>query len=92
MGGAAFQSRIPDKLGHSFAGVCIGDSDDYARAHHSAKKSTDEHPQILREYINKEVSKGRVIGPLPNEISSLVHISPCGVISKSQLGKMEIDC
>ena len=41
------------------------------------------HPQVVEEYLSKECSAGRIVGPLPLQEFSFVQISPFGVIPKS---------
>ena len=65
----------------------------YDIPHKSAKKnmkSTMEQPQVLKEYIGKEVAAGRLLVPIPQETALTVHVSPCGVIPKSQVGKWSL--
>ena len=50
----------------------------YSRATHSALHnmlSAGEHPEVIREYLLKKCSDGRVLGPL-NPAHSIQH-SPC---------------
>ena len=55
-----------------------------ARNHPSAASN----PLVVREYIRKEVSAGRLVGPLPQELLPLVMISPIGLVPKAhQPGK-----
>ena len=66
---------------------------DYDIPHKSAKKnmkSTMEQPQVLKEYIGKEVAAGRLLGPIPKETALTVHVSPFGVIPESQVGKRRL--
>lgn len=44
--------------------------------------SATEHPEVVGEYIQSEVSKGRMIGPLPRRLEDLCHVSRIGVILK----------
>ena len=57
----------------------------------SAKKnmnSTKAHPQVVQEYLKKEVIEGRVAGPFRKELVPHVHTNRFGVIPKShQPGK-----
>ena len=52
----------------------------------SAKRnipSADEHPEIISDYIDKECSLGRILGPFsPNDIEPPVQVSRFGVIPK----------
>ena len=48
------------------------------------------HPQVVEEYLSKEWSAGRIVGPLPLQEFSFVQISPFGVIPKSTPGKWRL--
>ena len=66
---------------------------DYDIPHKLAKKnmmSTMEQPQVLKEYIGKEVAACRLLGPIPQQTALTVHVSPCGIIPKSQVGKWRL--
>lgn len=57
----------------------------YPRKCQSAKsnmKSAKENPQVIDEYLVKECSLGRIVGPLNPTILPGVHISRFGVIPK----------
>jgi len=60
----------------------------------SARKNMDsaqEHPAVVHEYLAKEISSGRVIGPFPPTAVPMVHISRFGVIPKGhQPGKWRL--
>ena len=45
-------------------------------------KSAKENPQVIDEYLVKECSLGRIVGPLNPTILPGVHISCFGVIPK----------
>lgn len=45
------------------------------------------HPEIVADYIQKEVSLGRVTSPFWGAIS---HVSPFGVIPKSSAGQWRL--
>ena len=44
--------------------------------------SARQHPQVLRDYLLHECSKGRVIGPLDNSLLPFLQINRFGVIPK----------
>ena len=46
-------------------------------------QSAREHPAVVDEYLNGEISAGRVVGPVPDAQTHLVRLSPFGVIPKS---------
>ena len=49
------------------------------------------HPEVVEEYLAKEVAAGRVAGPYPCTLVSHIHISRFGVIPKShQPGKWHL--
>ena len=48
------------------------------------------HPQVVEDYLSKECSAGRIVGPLPLQEFSFVQISPFGVIPKSTPGKWRL--
>ncbi|KAK3697527.1 hypothetical protein QZH41_007322 [Actinostola sp. cb2023] len=52
------------------------------------KKSADDHPTVIDEYLANEVALGRVAGPFAHPPIPQLHISSFGVISKNgQPGK-----
>ena len=65
-------------------GFCIGF--DYGK--HSCVPARDNlpsvvsHPKVVQEYLEKECSLGRMVGPLPNGSTPGLQISPFGVILK----------
>ena len=55
------------------------------------KKSADDHPTVIDEYLANEVSLGRVAGPFTHTPIPQLHISSFGVIPKnSQPGKWRL--
>lgn len=52
--------------------------------------STRERPEIVREYLGKECSERRVIGPLDPVQFPFVQVSRFGVIPKSSVGKWRL--
>ena len=52
--------------------------------------STQEHPEIIRDYLAKECSEGRVLGPFDPARFPQVHTSKFGVIPKSTPGKWRL--
>ena len=49
-----------------------------------------EHPAIVQEYIDKELSLGRLRGPFPRNVAPDVHVSPFGLIPKKATGKWRL--
>ena len=52
--------------------------------------SAQAHPEAVRKYLEEEIAKGRVIGPLNAESLPEVHVSPFGVIPKGSTGKWRL--
>jgi hypothetical protein len=52
--------------------------------------SAREHPEVIREYLTKECSEGRVLGPLDPDQFPYVHTSRFGVIPKGSAGKWRL--
>ena len=48
-------------------------------------RSALEHPQIVSEYLRKEVCEGCVAGPFSKSLVPIIHINHFGVIPKSHL-------
>ena len=49
--------------------------------------SASQNPEVVTRYIQKEVTLGRVIGPLEPVLAARAHISPFGVIPKGHTRK-----
>ena len=49
--------------------------------------SAEEKPQIVQEYLQKEVTEGRILGPFDPAKYPQIHTSHFGVIPKSTPGK-----
>ena len=45
-----------------------------------------EHPAIVQEYIDNELSLGRLWGPFSRNVAPNIHVSPFGLIPKRQQG------
>ena len=64
--------------------------------HHDCRKSLRnmssamDQPQVIRDYLAKECSEGRVLGPLDPLTLPQVHISRFGVIPKGDSGKWRL--
>ena len=52
--------------------------------------SASERPEVIREYLAKECSEGRVLGPLDPAQFPWVHTSRFGVIPKGSSGKWRL--
>ena len=53
-------------------------------------KSAKEHPQILDDYITKECTAGRLLGPLDPQMFPGVQVSRFGVIPKAEPGNWRL--
>ena len=91
-------SAHPDQ---EFAGyVCLGIREgfrigfDYRRARCKPgpgnMKSVREHGDVVERYIGVECEAGRLLGPLEQSRFPHVHVSPFGVIPKSEPGKWRL--
>jgi hypothetical protein len=81
-----FRKYVVDGIRHGFR---VGF--DYARAGptHSSRGnmiSSQEHPEVIQEYLAEECSEGRVLGPLDPAQFPQVHTSKFGVIPKAPQG------
>ena len=52
--------------------------------------SAMQHPEVIREYLAKECSEGRVLGPLDPTQFPYVHTSRFGAIPKGSTGKWRL--
>ena len=74
-------------------GFRVGFDYRHARALRSSRNnlpSVGEHPQVVNEYLAKECSEGRVLGPLDPGLFPQVHVSKFGVIPKGLTGKWRL--
>lgn len=53
-------------------------------------KSVDQHADIVDRYIHEEKGEGRLLGPFQRSAVPEIHISPFGVIPKSEPGKWRL--
>ena len=53
-------------------------------------RSAAEHGEVVQCYIEKELAKGRLIGPLSTEATQRVHVNPFGVIPKKEPGQWRL--
>ena len=90
--------EYPDRVFAEYviAGICQGFrvGFDYHR-HKCGKsrgnmKSVEEHKEVVQEYIQGELDKGRLLGPFQSREVPAIHISPFGVIPKSEPGKWRL--
>ena len=66
---------------------------DYSRLCRAASRnmgSAQEKPQIVQEYLQKEVTEGRILGPFDPAEYPQIHTSRFGVIPKSIPGKWRL--
>ena len=52
--------------------------------------SCNEAPHVIDEYVAKELSAGRLVGPFPSTSSEVQHISPIGLIPKKSPGEFRV--
>ena len=54
--------------------------------------SACQHPHVAKEYLNTEMKRGWMAGPIPSEVTDRpgIHINKVGVIPKGQLGKWRL--
>ena len=77
---AVFASYVIEGLQHGFK---IGF--DYSCPLQSATRnmgSATSHPEVVDAYIQGEVSRGRMLGPLPQSMAEGLHVNRMGVIPK----------
>ena len=53
-------------------------------------KSVQEHDEVVERYIGSECEAKRLLGPFERSKYPQVHISPFGVIPKSEPGKWRL--
>ena len=86
----AFVRYIIDGLTHGFR---IGFNRSSAFQSSSANMASALlHPEVVTDYLRKEISLGRMLGPFPSSFSAPeLHINPFGVIPKGhQPGKWRL--
>ena len=73
------------------AGFCIGFSQHYPlQALHRNYPSASQHPKVVREHIRSELERESLVGPLHPSLAAWVHISPIGLVPKSQSDKWQM--
>ena len=55
-----------------------------------AGQNMKEHPDVIQDYLAKECSEGRIVGPFPLDSFPQVQVSHFGVIPKSSSGKWRL--
>ena len=53
-------------------------------------KSVQDHKEVVESYLREERESGRVLGPFRRDLMPEVHVSPFGVIPKSEPGKWRL--
>ena len=72
-------------------GFHIGFKQQSTKSAKNNMRSSEEHPDPVNAYIAEEVAKGRIVGPLPPDTTSGIHINRFGVIPKrSSPGKWRL--
>ena len=73
------------------AGFCIGFGQHYPlQALHRNYPLASQHPKVVREHIRSELERGSLVGPLHLSLAAWVHISPIGLVPKSQSDKWQM--
>ena len=62
----------------------------YLRSSRNSMQTAYERPDVIRNYLAKECSEGRVMGPLDPASYPFVHTSRFGVIPKGSSGKWRL--
>ena len=85
----AFAGYIIDGLSHGFR---IGFNRSCSLRSASANMASAQlHPEVISEYLQKELSLGRMLGPFPLSFSTPeLHINRFGVIPKGHSGKWRL--
>ena len=54
--------------------------------------SASQHPRVITEYVNTEMERGRMVGPIPSEETDKlgIHLNRVGVVPKGQSGKWRL--
>ena len=84
-----FYYYICSGLVHGFR-IGFGYGSHTCRSGKGNMQSVLEHPEVVSGYLQREVSLGRVKGPLGPEAASLSQVSPFGVIPKSAPGQWRL--
>ena len=71
-------------------GFCVGNKGAPIRRSLLNMSSAREKPEVIREYLAKECSEGRVLGLLDPSYFPFVHTSRFGVIPKGTSGKWRL--
>ena len=73
-------------------GFCIGLTNlpSSLKAARSNLEEAREHPDIVTDYLDTEISLYRVAGPFPPKAVPQLHISHFGVIPKGQTGRWRL--
>ena len=53
-------------------------------------KSTDAHPDIVRQKIRAEIDSGRIAGPFVHRPISTLRVSPIGLVEKKTPGEFRL--
>ena len=52
--------------------------------------SAHQHPEVVDQYIEKELSSGRLAGPFPSSPFPYFRVSPLGVVPKKSPGEFRL--
>ena len=76
-----FVQYIKQELDHGF---CVGFSRYQSlRSLGRNHPSTAECPEAIRQHLQTEIQTGHMVGPVHPSLSNLVHVSPLGLVPKS---------
>ena len=86
-----FLASHPDQAfaAYIYEGVTVGFRIGYIDSHRCPQSRVSNHisslanEAVVQERISTEVRAGRLLGPLPAHMSSLVHVSPVGLVTKA---------
>ena len=72
-------------------GFCLGFNQ--ASTLHSVLRNhpcSTHHPQTIMDHLASEAESGRLVGPLPSSIASLIQVSPLGLVHNSHSDKWRL--
>ena len=85
-----FLASHPDQAfaAYIYEGLKVGFRISHIDSHRRPQSRASNHPSslvneaVVQERISAEVRAGRLLGPLPAHMSSLVHVSPVGLVPR----------
>ena len=93
-----YLSRHPDPVfaSYIFSGLCNGFRIGFRYSYSSLISPTHNHPSsgdnpsVVSEYLREELRLGRLVGPIPQPRSHLIHTSPVGLVPKPHSDKWRL--